>query len=80
VIVGAGETGCTVFAVGARENHTYRTPDGELEGRDDWVAYTVDEAAIRHGAGVQEETTDAEQAYARFSKRQPTRYGDWLPR
>ena len=35
VIVGAGETGCTVFAVGARENHTYRTPDGELEGRDD---------------------------------------------
>jgi len=80
VIVGAGETGCTVFAVGARENHTYRTPDGELEGRDDWGAYTVDEAAIRHGAGVQEETTDAEQAYARFSKRQPTRYGDWLPR
>ena len=45
-----------VLAVGARDRST-----GE-----DWGAYTVSEAAIRHGAGVEEETTDPEVAYARF--------------
>jgi len=39
----------------------------------------VDEAALRHGAGVEEETTDAEVAYARFPEPRPTRYRDgWL--
>jgi hypothetical protein len=43
-------------------------------------AYAVDEAALRHGAGVEVETTDAVQAYARFSEPEPTRYHDgWLP-
>jgi hypothetical protein len=79
VIVGAGDGPCVVFAVGARENHTYRTPEGTLEGRDDWGAYTVDEAALRHGAGVEEGTTDAD-AYARFPEPKVTRYRDgWLP-
>ncbi len=50
-IVGAGDGPCVVFAVGARQNHTYRTTDGEIDGRDDWGAYTVDETALRHGAG-----------------------------
>ena len=80
VIVGAGNAPCAVFRIGAQEHHTVRLPDGALEGAPDWGAYTVDEAALRHGAGVEEETTDAEQAYARFPKPQPTRYRDgWLP-
>jgi uncharacterized cupin superfamily protein len=80
VIVGAGDGPCVVFSVGARENHTYRTPEGTLEGRDDWGAYTVDEAALRHRAGVEEETTDADVAYASWSDDELTRYRDgWLP-
>jgi hypothetical protein len=83
VIVGAGE-GCVIFAVGARERHTMTGPDGRLQGRDDWGAYTVDEGALRHGAGVAEETTDANVAYAkqleRYPEPQPMRYRDgWLP-
>ena len=69
MIVGAGEGPCTVLAVGAREHQT-----------GDWGAYTVDELALRHGAGVQEETSDAGLAYARFPKSEPTPYRDgWLP-
>ncbi len=70
-IVGAGSSLCAVLAVGAREH----------QGGDDWGAYTVDAAALRHGAGVEEETTDVGQAYARFPDPAPTRYHDgWLPR
>ena len=81
VIVGAGEFPCTVFAVGALEHHTTGARvDGTLQGAADWGAYTVNEAALRHGAGVEEETTDAEVAYARFPEPEPTRYRDgWLP-
>jgi hypothetical protein len=51
-----------------------------MTGVADWGAYTVDEAALRHGAGVERETTDADQAYARFPAPKPTRYRDgWLP-
>ncbi|MGZ8740424.1 MAG: cupin domain-containing protein [Gaiellaceae bacterium] len=81
VIVGAGDVPCTVLAVGAREHQTTRGPDGTLQWVTDWGAYTVDEAALRRGAGVEEETTDEEQAYARFPEPEPTRYRDgWLPR
>jgi uncharacterized cupin superfamily protein len=70
VIVGAGEGPCLVLAVGARDRST----------GPDWGGYTVDEAALRHGAGVEQETTEAEQAYARFRKREPTGYREgWLP-
>lgn len=80
VIVGAGDGPCTIFAVGARENHTVRLPDGSLDGVEGGGAYAVDEAAIRHDAGVAEETEDASIAYARFPKAQRTRYRDgWLP-
>jgi hypothetical protein len=42
--------------------------------------YTVDEVALRHGAGVEEETDDPKQAYARFRPSEPTRYREgWLP-
>jgi uncharacterized cupin superfamily protein len=66
VIVGAGEGPCLVLAVGARDRST-----GE-----DWGGYTVDEAALRHGAGVERETTSPSQAYARFPKGVPSRYRD----
>ena len=80
VIVGAGDGPCTVLAVGAREHHTTHGPDGRLEGTDDWGAYTVDEAALRHRAAVEKDTTAAEQAYARIGPPEPTPYRDgWLP-
>ena len=70
IIVGAGDEPCAVLAVGAREHQ-------EGEG---WGGYTVDEAALRHGVGVDRETTDAEEAYARLPTREPTRYRNgWLP-
>jgi len=70
VIVGAGDAPCLVLAVGARDRST----------GPDWGGYSVDEAALRHGAGVEQETTDPKQAYARFPKREPTRYREgWLP-
>jgi uncharacterized cupin superfamily protein len=69
VIIGAGDGPCLVVAVGARDRSV----------GPDWGAYTVDEAALRHGAGVEEETTNAEVAYAPVGKRQPTPYrSEWL--
>jgi hypothetical protein len=64
VILGVGDSPCLQVAVGARERST----------GPDWGAYTVDEAALRHGAGVERETTDAQEAYARFPTRERTRY------
>jgi hypothetical protein len=70
IIVGAGDTPCAVLAVGAREHQ---------EGAG-WGGYTVDEAALRHGAGVDHETTEAKEAYARLPSRELTRYSEgWLP-
>ncbi len=70
VIVGAGDAHCVVIALGARD----------LSTGPDWGGYSVDEAALRHGAGVEQETTDEHQAYAGFPKREPTRYREgWLP-
>jgi uncharacterized cupin superfamily protein len=70
IIVGAGHAPCAVLTVGAREH----------QASADWGGYTVDETALRHGAGVEEETTDPEQAYARFPKREPGPYREgWLP-
>jgi uncharacterized cupin superfamily protein len=80
VIVGAGRGPCVVFAVGSRANHTYRTPDGSIDGRDDWGAYTADGAALRHEAGVEEETADADVAYADLPGIVTLRYRPgWLP-
>ena len=70
VIIGAGERPCVVLAVGARDRSRGT----------DWGAYTVDEVAQRHGAGVDRETTDRNEAYARFSRSELTRYRKgWLP-
>jgi uncharacterized cupin superfamily protein len=68
-ILGAGDGLCVVLAVGARDHST----------GPDWGGYTVDEAALRHNAGVAEETTEATQAYAPVPRREPTRYREgWL--
>ena len=53
VIVGAGTGPSVVLAVGARR-----------KGRG--LRYPVDEVALRHGAGVKEETSDPAVAYADF--------------
>jgi uncharacterized cupin superfamily protein len=69
VIVGAGHGPCVVVAVGAREH----------QGGEGWGGYPVDETAARHEASTEEETTDANVAYARFPRRRATRYQeDWL--
>jgi uncharacterized cupin superfamily protein len=71
MIVGAGGGPCFVLAVGAREH----------QAGAEWGAYTVDATALRHGAGVEEDTSDATVAYARFAGSRPTQYRDgWLPR
>jgi uncharacterized cupin superfamily protein len=70
MIVGAGTGPCVVLAVGAREHMDENCNGG---------AYTVDQVALRHGAGVEEETNDPERAYARFSEPAPRTYRrGWL--
>jgi uncharacterized cupin superfamily protein len=69
IIVGAGKGPSLVLAVGARGN-----------AGEGWGGYTVDDAARRHGVSVEQETTDAREAYAELPRREPTRYRDgWLP-
>ncbi len=58
VFVGAGDGPCVVVGVGARK-----------KGRG--LRYPVNEVALRHGAGVEEETSDPSVAYARFSEDKP---------
>ena len=73
-IVGAGP-GCVVVAVGARIDSV---------DNPDWGGYTVDQVALRHEAGVEQETAVPDEAYAavrvKHGAREPTRYRDgWLP-
>jgi uncharacterized cupin superfamily protein len=63
VVVGAGDAPCVVLAVGAREHQSTA----------DWGGYTVDDAALRHGAGVERETTDPREAYRSVPPRQAAR-------
>jgi uncharacterized cupin superfamily protein len=66
VIIGAGNGPCLVIAVGSRER--------------DSLGFSVDEVAKRHGASVDEDTTDGGAAYASIPPREPTAYRDgWLP-
>jgi len=73
-ILGAGDGPCVVIAVGGREHDN--TPG--------WGGYTVDELALRHEAGVEQETNEPDEAYAavraRFGAREQMRYREgWLP-
>ena len=70
-IVGAGTGPCAILAIGARIDSA---------DSDDWGGYPVDEAAQRHNASAEAETTIAKEAYARFPSPRPTRYRDaFLP-
>jgi uncharacterized cupin superfamily protein len=60
VFVGAGDGPCAILAMGARP--------------DDGVVYPESELAQRHGAGVAQETTEPERAYASFRDDQPVGY------
>ena len=65
-IVGAGEGSSVVLAVGARGADRIRFP--------------FDEAAMRHGASSERDTTDGGEAYARFEPGRETPYRQgWLP-
>jgi uncharacterized cupin superfamily protein len=69
-IVGAGDGPCVVVAVGARQ----------FQEGPDWGGYTVDETARRHGVSVEKDTNEPREAYAPFTRREPTPYRDgWLP-
>jgi uncharacterized cupin superfamily protein len=69
-LVGSGDGPCVVVAVGAREH----------QGGPGWGGYAVDDAALRHGAGVDEETNDPKVAYAKVARRSFTPYrSGWLP-
>jgi hypothetical protein len=68
IIVGAGTGPAVVLAVGARGR------------RRKGLVYTVSEAALRHGAGVETETTSASEAYGAFKDWKRSQYQDgWLP-
>jgi uncharacterized cupin superfamily protein len=55
IFVGAGDGPCIIFMVGGRT----RPKD---------VLYVRSELALRHGAGVEADTTESAEAYARFPK------------
>jgi uncharacterized cupin superfamily protein len=65
VFVGAGDGPCAILAVGGRG------------GKD--VVYPRADVALRHGAGVEQETTSGAEAYASFPDDTETPYRDgWL--
>jgi uncharacterized cupin superfamily protein len=57
VFIGAGEGPCLILMAGSRTG-------GE-------VVYPVNETALAHGAGVERETREPDEAYARFPARTP---------
>ena len=70
IIVGTGDAPCVVLAVGARQH-------ADTAG---WGGYTVDPVARRHGVSVEQETTEAREAYAHLPRREPAGYREgWLP-
>jgi uncharacterized cupin superfamily protein len=64
VFVGAGDGPSVILMVGAR------TKPGE-------PVYGRSEVALRHGAGVEADTSSPAEAYARFSHWQPSRPNGW---
>jgi uncharacterized cupin superfamily protein len=60
IFVGAGDGPCVIFMTGGREHRG--------SGH-----YVRDEVALRHGAGVERDTTKSKEAYARFPEWEPGR-------
>jgi uncharacterized cupin superfamily protein len=66
VFVGAGDGPCAILAIGARAGEE--------------IVYPRADVALRHNAGVEQETRDPKEAYARFAQDVETPYRDgWLP-
>ena len=63
IFVGAGDGPCVIFMVGAR--------------REQRILYPRSEVALRHGAGVEADTTSAAEAYAPYPKWQPGPPASW---
>ena len=55
IFVGASDAPCVIFMAGARTNP-----------RD--TVYVRDDVALKHGAGIERETPESREAYARFPK------------
>jgi uncharacterized cupin superfamily protein len=67
VFVGAGDGPCVMVMVGRR-------------GAGGEIAYPVNEVAARYGASSEVETSNPQEAYARFDEPARTRYEEgWLP-
>ena len=67
VFVGAGDAPCVIVMAGSRV--------GGFE-----VVYPVDEVAATHDASALEETSNPDEAYARFGPEERSGYGEgWLP-
>jgi len=66
IFVGAGEGPCVIVMVGSRA--------GGSE-----IVYAVDEVAAKYDASVLEETSNPDEAYARFGPEDWATYGGWLP-
>jgi uncharacterized cupin superfamily protein len=64
--VGAGDGPCVIFMAGARKGWP-----------DKGILYPRSEAALRHGAGVEADTTTPAEAYARFPPWQPGPPDSW---
>src|SRR5207245_1554815 len=64
IFVGAGSGPCVIFMTGGR-------------AREKGIVYPRSELAVRHGAGVETETSARDEAYGSFPKWQPGRPGEW---
>jgi uncharacterized cupin superfamily protein len=65
VFVGAGDGPCAILMVGARPKH-------------EELLYPVSDVARKHGAGVEQEATTGQEAYAAFEKSEEGPYRDGL--
>jgi uncharacterized cupin superfamily protein len=63
-LVGAGDGPCVMVTLGRR-------------GEDGTILYARDETALRHEAGVEQDTDTPAVAYEPFPKWEPGRPGDW---
>ena len=69
VFVGAGVEPCGIVSIGRR-----------FERKDEEIVYPVDEVALKHDAGVEEETPDPKTAYAPYGTSAEAPYRGQLDR
>jgi uncharacterized cupin superfamily protein len=66
VFVGAGDSPCAVVMIGARV----------WKEREEEIIYPANEVAAKYGASVLETTPSPDEAYGRFTRRDPNPYRD----